>query len=238
MDKCNLHDDSGRRFAICNIFGLGFSTTFLADNKCLVLTKSHGCKESARHLQGKLIRVARATGSSSKTQIHEHACHQRRPEPESGISAMNIFHQFEVSQKTVRVILQVVGFMLTAGLAVILVLIWMLIEPVFQLLEKASHRENIKNQASNRDVIHLGIGLALLVFGILMIIYVFNAYGSVIPDGPGAFAGAPTPKTVGLLLGGSAAVVVGVTLATRSTAKASNRIQPKPSASRNHLQKP
>jgi hypothetical protein len=151
---------------------------------------------------------------------------------------MNIFHQFEISQKTVRVILQVVGFILTAGLAVFLVLLWMLIEPVFQLVEKASHRENINNQAPNRDVIHPGIGLALLVFGILMIIYVFNASGSVIPDGPGAFAGAPTPKTVGLLLGGSAAVVVGVTLATRNSGKASNRIQPKPSASQNQLQKP
>ena len=151
---------------------------------------------------------------------------------------MNIFHQFDISQKPMRVILQVVGFILTAGLAVILVLIWMLIEPVFQLVEKASHRENYNNQAPRRNVIHTGIGLALLVFGILMIIYVFNASGSVIPDGPGAWAGAPTPKTVGLLLGSSAAVVVGMTLAIRSSGKASNRIQPKPNASRNHLQKP
>jgi hypothetical protein len=180
----------------------------------------------------------RATGASSKTQKHEHTCHQRRPEPETGISAMNIFHQFEISQKTVRVILQVVGFILTAGLAVVLVLIWMLIEPVFQLVEKANHRESIKNQASDRDFIHPAIGLALLVFGILMIIYVFNASGSMIPDGPGAFAGAPTPKTVGLLLGGSAAVVVGATLTTRSSGRTSNRIQSKPSASRNHPQKP
>ena len=151
---------------------------------------------------------------------------------------MNIFHQFEISQKTVRVILQVVGFILTAGLAVILVLIWMLIEPVFQLVEKARPREGFNNQAPNRDVIHPGIGLALLVCGILMIIYVFNASGSVSPDVPPAFAGAPTPKTVGLLLGGSAAVVVGVTLAFRSPGKASKRTHSKPSASRNQLQMP
>ena len=151
---------------------------------------------------------------------------------------MNIFHQFEITQKTVRVILQVVGFILTAGLAVILVLIWMLIEPVFQLVEKANHRENIGNQAPNRDVIHPGLGLALLIFGILTIIYVFNASGSVIPDLPPAFAGAPTAKTVGLLLGGSAAVVVGVTLAIRSSEKSSNRTQAKPSARRNQLQNP
>jgi hypothetical protein len=150
---------------------------------------------------------------------------------------MNIFHQFDVSQKPVRVTLQVVGFTLMAGLAVILVLIWMLIEPVFQLVEKASHRENFNNQAPRGNVIHPGIGLALLVFGISMIIYVFNASGSVIPDGPGAWAGAPTPKTVGLLLGASAAVVVGVTVAIRSSGKVSTRIHPKPSASRSRLQR-
>ncbi|HXA45915.1 MAG TPA: hypothetical protein VNZ25_10440 [Candidatus Angelobacter sp.] len=154
---------------------------------------------------------------------------------------MNIFHQFDISQPTVRVTLQVVEFILTTGLAVILILIWMiwmLIEPVFHLVGKASHRENFNNQAPRRNVIHPGIGLALLVFGILMIIYVFDVSGSVIPDGPGVLAGAPTPKTVVLLLGASAAVVVGVTLAIHSSGKASTQIHPKPSTSRHHLQKP
>jgi len=154
---------------------------------------------------------------------------------------MNIFHQFDISQPTVRVTLQVVGFILTTGLAVILILIWMnwmLIETVFHLVGKASHRENINNQSPRRNVIHPGIGLALIVFGILMIIYVFDVSGSVIPDGPGVLAGAPTPKTVGLLLGASAAVVVGVTLAIRSSEKSSNRTRSKPSASRHNLQKP
>jgi hypothetical protein len=144
-------------------------------------------------------------------------------------------------QKTVRVILEVVGCILTAGLAVVLILIWviwMLIEPICQLVEKASHRENLNNQVPSRDVIHHGMGLMLLVFGILMIIYGFNASDSVSPDVPPAFAGAPTVKTVGLLLGGSAAAVVGVTLANRSSGKASNRIHPKPNAIQNHLRKP
>jgi len=151
---------------------------------------------------------------------------------------MNIFHQFDLFQKTVRVTLQVVGCVLTAGLAVILVLIWMLIEPVFQRVEDVRQRDELNNQAPGRDAIHRGIGLTLLVFGILMIVYGFNASGSVIPDLPPAFAGAPTAKTVGLLLGGSAAVVVGVTLAIRSSEKSSNRTQSNPSARRNHLQKP
>jgi hypothetical protein len=145
---------------------------------------------------------------------------------------------FDIFQKTVRVTLQVVGCILTAGLAVILVLIWILIEPVFQLVEKARQRDELNNQTPGGDAIHRGIGLALLVLGILMIVYGFNASGSVIPDVPPAFTGAPTAKTVGLLLGGSAAVVVGVTLAIRGSGKSSNRTRSKPGARKNQMQKP
>jgi hypothetical protein len=148
------------------------------------------------------------------------------------------FQIFDIFQKTVRVTLQAAGCILTAGLAVILILIWMLIEPVFQLVEKESYRENFNNQPPSTDVAHRGMGLTLLILGVSMIIYGFNASGSVSPDVPPAFAGAPTPKTVGLLLGGSAAVVVGVTLAFRSPGKASKRTHSKPSASRNQLQMP
>jgi hypothetical protein len=216
-NKCNLHDEGGCRFAICKTFGPQFLATLLAVIKCLVLTKTDRLNGSARHLQSK---------------------HDESRDDRELNTNMNLFHQFDIFQETVQVTLQVVGCMLTAGLAVIPVLIWLLIEPVFQLVEEARHRDELNNQAPGRDAIHRGIGLALLVFGILMIVYGFNASGSVIPDLPPAFAGAPTAKTVGLLLGGSAAVVVGVTLAIRGSGKSSNRTRSKPSARQYHLQKP
>ena len=127
---------------------------------------------------------------------------------------MNIIHHSDTFQKTAQPICQVVGFLLTAGLAVVLIVTWILVEPVFQLIEKAAHREKYDKQASNRDAICAGVGMVLLILGILMIIYGFNAPDSVNLDVQSAFAGAPTGKTLGLLLGGSASVVVGVTLAT------------------------
>jgi hypothetical protein len=65
-----------------------------------------------------------------------------------------------------------------------------------------------------------GIGIALLVVGIALIIYGFNAPDSVSSDVSRAFAGAPSEKTMCLLLGGSAAAVVGATMAFRGSSKA------------------
>lgn len=139
---------------------------------------------------------------------------------------MNIFQHGDSFEKTVQLTRQVVGCILTVGLASILIVAWILTEPVIQLVGRAAHRGTSKQGLLNRCIVAWGIGLALLVVGIFVIIYAFNASDSVSLDVPRAFAGAPTDKTLGLLLGGSAAVVVGVTLAVRSSGKPPSGIQP------------
>jgi hypothetical protein len=64
-----------------------------------------------------------------------------------------------------------------------------------------------------------GIGMALLVVGIALIIYGSNASNSVSSDVSRTFTGAPTNKTMWLLLGGSAAAIVGVVVACRPSRK-------------------
>jgi hypothetical protein len=61
-----------------------------------------------------------------------------------------------------------------------------------------------------------GIGIALLVVGIVSVIYGFNASDSVSSGVSRAFTGTPTEKTIGLLLGGAAAIIVGGVMAFRS----------------------
>ena len=62
-----------------------------------------------------------------------------------------------------------------------------------------------------------GIGLALLAVGIALIIYGFNASASVNSDMSRTFTGAPTYKTLWLLLGGSATAIVGAVMAFRGS---------------------
>ena len=64
-----------------------------------------------------------------------------------------------------------------------------------------------------------GIGMALLVVGIALIIYGSNASNSVSSDVSRTFTGAPTNKTMWLLLGGSAAAIVGAVVACRPSSK-------------------
>ena len=64
------------------------------------------------------------------------------------------------------------------------------------------------------------IGMVLLAVGIALILYGFNASDSVSSNVSRAFTGAPTVKTIWSLLGGSAAVVVGVTMTCRPAGKA------------------
>jgi hypothetical protein len=60
-----------------------------------------------------------------------------------------------------------------------------------------------------------GIGIALLVVGIALIVYGFNASNSVSSDVSRTFTGAPTNKTMWLLLGGFAAAIVGAVMTLR-----------------------
>ena len=54
-----------------------------------------------------------------------------------------------------------------------------------------------------------GIGIALLIVGIVLISYGFNASDSVSSGVSRAFTGTPSEKTLGLLLSGAAAMTVG-----------------------------
>ena len=54
-----------------------------------------------------------------------------------------------------------------------------------------------------------GIGIALVVVGVALIIHGSNASNSVSSDFSRAFTGAPTDKAMWLLLGGCAAAIVG-----------------------------
>ncbi len=56
------------------------------------------------------------------------------------------------------------------------------------------------------------IGAALLVVGILLMVYGFHASDSVSSDISRVFTGAPTDKTVWLLLGGSASMAIGMAM--------------------------
>jgi hypothetical protein len=64
-----------------------------------------------------------------------------------------------------------------------------------------------------------GIGIALLVVGIALIIYGSNASDSVSSDVSRTFTGAPTNKTMWLLLGGSASAIVGAVMTFRPSGK-------------------
>ena len=64
-----------------------------------------------------------------------------------------------------------------------------------------------------------GIGIALLVVGIALITYGFDASDSVSSDVSRTFTGAPTNKTMWLLLGGSASAIVGAVMTFRPSGK-------------------
>ena len=65
-----------------------------------------------------------------------------------------------------------------------------------------------------------GIGIALLVVGIALITYGFDASDSVSSDVSRTFTGAPTNKTMWLLLGGTASAIVGAVMSFRRSGKA------------------
>ena len=62
-----------------------------------------------------------------------------------------------------------------------------------------------------------GIGIALLVVGAALIFFGFNASDSASSDVSRFFTGAPTNKALWMLLGGSAAAIVGAVMAFRGS---------------------
>jgi uncharacterized membrane protein HdeD (DUF308 family) len=64
-----------------------------------------------------------------------------------------------------------------------------------------------------------GIGIALLVVGIILVVYGINASDSASSGISRIFTGAPTNKTLWLLLGGIASAIVGLVLMLRPSGK-------------------
>jgi len=64
-----------------------------------------------------------------------------------------------------------------------------------------------------------GIGIALVVVGIVLVAYGFNASDSASSGISRFFTGAPTNKALWLLLGGSGSTVVGAVMAFRPVRK-------------------
>lgn len=64
-----------------------------------------------------------------------------------------------------------------------------------------------------------GIGTALVVVGIVLIIYGFNASDSASSGISRIFTGAPTNKTLWLLLGGIGSTIVGAVMMLRPSGK-------------------
>ena len=54
-----------------------------------------------------------------------------------------------------------------------------------------------------------GMSVALLVVGVILLVFGFNAYHSTSSDVSRFFTGAPTDKSLWLLIGGAAAAIVG-----------------------------
>jgi ABC-type phosphate transport system permease subunit len=65
-----------------------------------------------------------------------------------------------------------------------------------------------------------GIGIALLVVGIVLIVYGFNASDSASSGISRFFTGAPTNKALWLLLGGLGSAIVGAIMMFRTSGKA------------------
>jgi hypothetical protein len=60
-----------------------------------------------------------------------------------------------------------------------------------------------------------GIGIALLIVGIVLVVYGLNASDSVSSNISRTFTGAPTNKTLWLLLGGAASAITGAVMTFR-----------------------
>jgi hypothetical protein len=65
-----------------------------------------------------------------------------------------------------------------------------------------------------------GIGIALLVVGVILVVYGINASDSASSGVSRIFTGAPTNKTLWLLLGGIGSAIVGVVMMLRPSGKA------------------
>jgi uncharacterized membrane protein len=63
------------------------------------------------------------------------------------------------------------------------------------------------------------LGIALLIVGVILVVYGLNASDSVSSHVSKAFTGAPTNKTLWLLIGGAASAIVGAVLTFTGASK-------------------
>jgi hypothetical protein len=64
-----------------------------------------------------------------------------------------------------------------------------------------------------------GIGIALLVIGIALITYGFDASDSVSSDVSRTFTGTPTNRAMWLVLGGTASAIIGLVMSFRRSGR-------------------
>ena len=63
------------------------------------------------------------------------------------------------------------------------------------------------------------IGIAMLVIGVILVVYGINASDSVQSEVKEAFTGTPTDKSIWLLIGGAAVGIVGLFVALRPASR-------------------
>ncbi len=85
--------------------------------------------------------------------------------------------------------------------------------PIFSAVKRERHAKGITK---------LGIGIGLLLIGIALIIYGFNAPMANSTSVPQVVNGLPDLKTFALLMGGAAVVVIGVELTFRNKSSQAN----------------
>jgi ABC-type phosphate transport system permease subunit len=83
--------------------------------------------------------------------------------------------------------------------------------------KKIKRKKQIKKL--KRKIMNRGIGIALVVVGIVLIVYGFNASDSASSGISRIFTGAPTNKTLWLLLGGIGSTIVGAVMMLRPSGK-------------------
>lgn len=73
---------------------------------------------------------------------------------------------------------------------------------------------------TNKEIMNKALGIALVVVGVVLIVYGIHASNSVSSDVSRTFTGAPTNRTLWLLLGGAGAATVGALLAFTGAGRA------------------
>lgn len=79
--------------------------------------------------------------------------------------------------------------------------------------------EDETNKKLKRKIMNKAIGIALLVVGIVLIIFGFNASDSASSGISRFFTGAPTNKALWLLVGGIGSTIVGAVMTLRPSGK-------------------